>query len=88
MPRQIPAMLVGRLAVDNEWKGRGIGTGMLKDSVIRTVEASKIAGLRALFVHALSEEAKKFYLQYGFSQSPLNPMTLMITVEDAEQALA
>lgn len=87
MPNPIPAMLVGRLAVDRKWKGGGLGRGMLRDAVIRTLEASKVAGLQALFVHAISEDAKNFYLKCGLLQSPINEMTLMITIKDAQAAL-
>jgi GNAT superfamily N-acetyltransferase len=88
MPNPIPAMIVGRLAVDRGWQGKGLGKGLLKDAVIRTLQAANVAGLRAILVHAISEDAKNFYLNCGFSQSPINEMTLMITVQDARLALA
>jgi len=87
MPDPIPAMLVGRLAVDTKWHGTGLGRGMVRDAVIRTLEASKVAGLKALFVHAISPEAKAFYSKCGFYPSPINSMTLMITVKEALTAL-
>ncbi|MFI5304628.1 MAG: GNAT family N-acetyltransferase [Nitrospiria bacterium] len=87
MPDPIPAMLVGRLAVDTKWHGTGLGRGMLRDTVIRTLDASKVAGLRALFVHAISPEAKAFYSKCGFSPFPINSMTLMITVKEVRSAL-
>jgi predicted N-acetyltransferase YhbS len=87
MPNPIPAMLVGRLAVDSKWQGKGLGRGMLRDAVIRTLEASKVAGLKVLFVHAISPEAKAFYSKWGFSSSPVNSMMLMITVKEAQTAL-
>lgn len=82
MPEPIPVMVLGRLAVDMRWQKHGIGSGLLKDSVLRTIKAAKHAGIRALVVHALSEEAIKFYLRHGFQESPLNHFTLMLPLTD------
>lgn len=87
MPDPIPVMILGRLAVDRKWQGRGIGQGMLRDAVIRTIQAADIAGMRALLVHAISEEAKRFYKSHGFSESSVSPMTLMIRISDAAKTL-
>jgi len=87
MPDPIPVMVMGRLAVDREHKGRGIGQGLLRDAVLRTIQAAEIAGIRAILVHAISEEARRFYLRHGFIESPVEPMTLMITLADAERSL-
>jgi GNAT superfamily N-acetyltransferase len=86
-PSPIPAMVVGRLATDKAWQGRGIGRSLLKDAIIRSLQAAEVAGLRAMFVHAIDQEAKDFYLKWGFSQSPMDEMTLMITLHDARLAL-
>lgn len=80
MPEPIPVMVLGRLAVDVGWQKRGVGAGLLKDAVLRTLAVSKQAGIRALVVHALSEDAKEFYLRHGFQESPLQPMTLMLSL--------
>jgi GNAT superfamily N-acetyltransferase len=80
MPEPIPVMVLGRLAIDVGWQKRGIGTGLLKDAILRTLAVSKQAGIRALVVHALSEDAKEFYLRHGFQESPLQPMTLMLSL--------
>jgi len=87
MPDPVPVMVIGRLAVDRDYHGHGIGQGLLKDAVLRTVQASEIAGIRAILVHAISEEAKRFYLQHGFLESPVAPLTLMTTLVDAKQAM-
>src|SRR5215813_8030013 len=87
MPDPVPAMVLGRLAVDRAYQGRGIGRGLLRDAVLRTLEAADIAGIRTILVHAISDDAKRFYERHGFSPSILNPMTLMITIADAERAL-
>jgi len=78
MPEPIPVMILARLAVDVHWQNKGIGRGLLKDAVLRTIKAAKYAGIRALVVHALSEETQNFYLRHGFQESPLNQFTLML----------
>jgi GNAT superfamily N-acetyltransferase len=88
MPDPIPVMVIGRLAVDKNWQGRGIGYGLVRDAVLRTLQASEIAGIRAILVHALNEQAKQFYEKCGFIASPTAPMTLMITIADAKAALS
>ena len=87
MPEPIPVMVLGRLAIDQNFQGRGLGAGLLRDAVLRTLQAADIAGIRAILVHAISEGAKKFYERCGFSPSPVDPMTLMITIADAEKEL-
>jgi GNAT superfamily N-acetyltransferase len=83
MPDPVPVMLLGRLAVDKAFHGQGVGTGLLRDAVLRVVRAAEIAGIRAILVHAISEEAKRFYEKYGFVASPVDPLTVMITVAEA-----
>ena len=88
MPDPIPVMIVGRLAVDQRWQGKNVGRSLLRDAILRTLQASEIAGIRAILVHAISADAKRFYERYGFSASPVDPMTLMITIADAKQSLS
>jgi len=83
MPDPIPVMVIGRLAVDRRWQGKGIGRALLRDAILRTLQASEIAGIRAILVHAISEDAKQFYEKCGFTASSLDPMTLMVKVNDA-----
>jgi GNAT superfamily N-acetyltransferase len=85
MPNPIPVMVLGRLAVDKAWQKHGIGKGLLKDAVLRTVRVSQDAGIRALLIHAISESAKHFYKRYGFVASPIASMTLMLTMKDIEK---
>jgi len=87
MPDPVPVMVIGRLAVDTRVQGRGIGPALLRDAVLRTLQAAEIAGIRAILVHAISESAKRFYERLGFIPSPVDPMTLMITVAEAANAL-
>ncbi len=81
-------MVLGRLAVDRSFQGRGLGRSMLRDAILRTLQAASIAGIRAILVHAISAEARQFYERCGFSASPVDPMTLMITISDADRALS
>lgn len=87
MPDPVLVMVIGRLAVDKDFQGRGIGSGLLCDAVLRTVQAAEIAGIRAILVHALSDAAKRFYQDHGFIASPIDPMTVMITVAEAVKPL-
>ncbi len=87
MPDPIPMIVLGRLAVDQQWQSAGIGRGLLKDAVLRSVSVSQHAGVKALLVHVLSEDAKTFYMRNGFLESPLDPMTLIISLQDAAHCL-
>ena len=87
MPDPVPVMILGRLAVCKNMQSAGLGRGLLRDAILRTLAVSKQAGIKALLVHALSDSAHTFYSQCGFIESPLDPMVLMITLKDAEQQL-
>lgn len=87
MPDPVPVMVIGRLAVHHAVQSQGIGPALLRDAVMRTLQAAEIAGIRAILVHAISERAKRFYENSGFVSSPVDPMTLMITVAEARRAL-
>jgi predicted N-acetyltransferase YhbS len=82
-PDPVPVVIAGRLAVDKSAQGHHVGADLLRDAVLRIVGAAETVGARAILVHALSESAKSFYERHGFGASPVEPMTLMITVEDA-----
>jgi GNAT superfamily N-acetyltransferase len=79
-PNPIPVVVLGRLAVHLDWSGHGIGSGMLKDAVLRSIEAGRIVGARALLCHAIDEQAKGFYLHHGFVASPSEPLTVMLSL--------
>ena len=87
MPDPVPVMVLGRLAVDRAYQDRGLGAGLLRDAILRILQAAQLGGIRAILVHAISAEAKRFYERHGFVESPVDPMTLMITVADAKRAL-
>lgn len=80
MPQPIPVLVLGRLAVDASMQKHGLGADLLRDAVQRAASVAENAGVRALLVHALDERAKAFYLHHGFLASPLQPMTLMLSM--------
>ncbi len=75
--------VLGRLAVDRAWQGRGLGVALLQDAVLRAGQAAHIMGIRGILVHALSDEAKTFYERHGFAASPRPPMTLVLSLKQA-----
>jgi GNAT superfamily N-acetyltransferase len=83
----IPVMLLARLAVDKNEAGNGLGKGLLKDALLRTIQAADIGGLRAVLTHAKDEEAKQFYQKFGFEESPIEPLTLMLSIKDMRASL-
>lgn len=87
MPEPIPVMVLARLAIDRRHQGSGLGSALLRDALLRTLAAAEVAGIRAVLLHAISEEAKRFYLHHGFAESPVEPMTMMVTLADIEKAL-
>lgn len=87
MPDPLPVIVIGRLAVDRNYQGHGLGRALLRDAVLRIAQAANIAGVRAILVHAISSEAREFYVQAGFRPSSVDPMTLLVTVVEAQQIL-
>lgn len=88
MPNPLPILLLGRLAVDKHYHNQGIGQSLLRDAMLRAVNVSSNAGIFAILVHALNAQAKQFYLSRGFVGSPLEPMTLMMTMDTVRSILA
>ena len=86
-PDPVPVLVLGRLAIHKDHHQKGIGTALLNDAIRRALQASKIAGVTAILVHALSEQARRFYLSRGFIESPLQTMTLCLMLATVEQAL-
>jgi len=82
MPDPIPVAVLGRLAVDQVHHGRGIGRALVRDAGLRILQAAEILGIRGILVHAISEDARTFYVAVGFEPSPLDPLTLMVTLAD------
>ncbi|MEZ5849934.1 MAG: GNAT family N-acetyltransferase [Hyphomicrobiaceae bacterium] len=88
MPDPVPMALLGRLAVDQSAHGLGVGTGLLKDAMLRTLQAAALLGIRGLLVDALDDEARRFYERHGFRASAALPLKLMVTLDEMERMLA
>jgi predicted N-acetyltransferase YhbS len=78
MPDPLPVVVLGRLAVDDTWAGRGVGSGLLKDAVLRSLQAADLIGACALLCHAIDADAKAFYAKHGFVESPTQELTMML----------
>jgi len=86
-PDPVPVLVLGRLAIHKDHHQKGIGTALLNDAIRRAIQAAEIAGVTALLVHALSEQARRFYLSRGFVESPVEPMTLCLMLATVDQIL-
>jgi GNAT superfamily N-acetyltransferase len=87
MPDPLPVLLLGRLAIDRRYHNQGLGRALLRDAMLRAVSAAAGAGVFAIMVHALSDQAKRFYLSRGFVESPLQEMTLFMTLATVRRIL-
>jgi predicted N-acetyltransferase YhbS len=84
----VPVMLLARLAIATSHQGKGLGSGLLKDAVLRTLHAADIAGIRALIVHAKDDTAAAFYQRFDFEPSPTDPLHLFALIKDLRTANA
>ncbi len=84
MPDPVPGFLVGRLAVHKDFKGSGLGKGLLRDVIARAVRLSEEIASRVIIVHALNEDAMDFYRHFEFESSPLDDLHLMLLMKDAK----
>ena len=87
MPEAVPVLVLGRLAVDIQAQGKRLGAGLLRDALLRALRVSREVGIRAVLVHATSNDAKGFYERYGFTESPIDEMTLMLPLKHISDAL-
>jgi GNAT superfamily N-acetyltransferase len=86
-PDPLPVLLLGRLAIDKKYHNKGLGSALLRDVMIRAVSVAGDAGVFAILVHSLSDQAKRFYISRGFVESPLQSMTLIMTLETVRSIL-
>ena len=84
----VPIMLLARLAIATHWQGKGLGSGLLKDAMLRTLEAADIAGIRAFAVHAKDDAARAFYERFDFVASPSDPYHLFRLLKDIRAIVA
>lgn len=87
MPDPIPVAVLGRLAIDQGYQGRGIGRALVRDAGLRLLSAAEILGIRGVLVHAISDDARAFYEAVGFLPSPSDPMMLMVGLHDLNKAI-
>jgi GNAT superfamily N-acetyltransferase len=78
MPKHIPAVMLGRLAIDRMWQGKGLGRALLADAVGRSLRASNEISARLVIVHAISPAAEAFYLHHGFTRLPVETPTFAL----------
>lgn len=83
----VPVILLSRLAVDRKEQGSGLGKNLLRDAILRSVDASEIIGVRSLLVHALNDTARAFYAHFDFEPSPTDPLHLLLLMKDARSAV-
>lgn len=84
----VPVMILARLAVDLGHQGKGLGKALLKDALLRTVQAADIAGIRCLLVHAKDDAARQWYAAWEFEGSPTDPYHLFLMLKDLKVLLA
>lgn len=83
----VPIMLLARLAIALTWRGKGLGAGLLKDAMLRTLQAAEIAGIRAFAVHAKDEAAAGFYRHFDFIPAPTDPLHLFLLLKDVKRLI-
>ena len=86
-PSPVPCLMLGQLATDREWTGKGIGTGLLRHALMRSVAGAHLVGGRALMVNALDEEAARFWRLHGFIASKDDPHILFRSLLDIAASL-
>lgn len=84
----VPVMILARLAVDKAYQRKGLGQALLKDALLRTAQASDIAGIRCLLVHAKDDAAQRWYRSWEFEPSPTDPYHLFLMLKDLKNLLA
>jgi GNAT superfamily N-acetyltransferase len=86
-PDPVPVLVLGRMAIHKDHHQKGIGTALLNDAIRRAIQTADIAGVTALLVHAISEQARRFYISRGFTPSPIKPMTLCLMLATVNRVL-
>lgn len=87
MPDPVPAVLLGRLAIDRSWQGGGLGADLLQDATLRALRAAQETGARVLLCHAVDERARQFHLRHGLVESTFDPLTVMLDMHKAKAML-
>jgi len=87
LPNQIPVAIIGRMACDSRYQGRGLGADLLRDGIARILTVAETIGIRCILVHAIDDEAARFYARYQFTESPIGSRTFFLPVETAAGAV-
>lgn len=87
-PDPVPCLLLGQLATDEGWKGKGIGTGLVSHALHRCVAAASLVGGRALIVNAVDAEAAAFWTRRGFIVSKDDPLVLFRSIADIAASIS
>jgi len=87
-PDPVPCLLLGQLATDEGWRGKGIGTGLIKHALQRCVAAASLIGGRALIVNAVDSDAAAFWMRRGFIPSKDDPLVLFRAISDVATSIA
>jgi predicted N-acetyltransferase YhbS len=87
MPNPVPVVVLGRLAIDLGYQNKGLGRALVRDASLRVIQAAETIGIRGLLVQAISSKAKDFYTKLGFEPSLIDPMTLMVTLDDLKASI-
>lgn len=87
LPHTIPVAIIGRLARDKKYAGQGLGADLLQDALRRILAVSKMIGVRAVLVHALDDEAAKFWREYEFIECPVGSRTFYLAVDTIADAI-
>ena len=83
----IGVILMARLATDKREQGKGLGSALLKDALLRIAGAAETIAARAVLVHAIDESARGFYERFGFGRSRVDPFELMLLMKDLRALL-
>lgn len=85
MPEQVPLLLIGRLAIDGQFRGRGLGTDLVRDALGRCLGAAEIVGARGVIAHAIDDAAMTFYEHHGFLRCPLGERVMLMPMETVRE---
>ncbi|HKU00816.1 MAG TPA: GNAT family N-acetyltransferase [Paraburkholderia sp.] len=88
LPEKVSAVLLARLALDNDkqYRGQGLGESLLMHALHTAFQASNLIGVHCIIVDALNEEVAKFYVKYGFVPFQNEPLRLVLLLDTFEQA--
>lgn len=87
-PAELPVAVLARLAVDTNHQRRGLGPALLKNALLSVVSASQLVAFRGVVVHAIDDDAVKFYRKYHFQETKGMERRLILAANDIVASLA